>query len=144
MGQIIGIIIAIALLIWVLYRWGRKHGSVEQHIDDIKKEVEAWGETPASCSTCGSSCGMEACGVSRNREKPIVYYDDEELDRFAGRSHTDYTPDEIEEFRAVLTTLYPREVSDWLTSLNRRRIALPIVLMEEAQALIASSQDLNS
>lgn len=60
-----------------------------------------------------------------------VYFDDEELDRFAGREPVSYTPGEIEEFRSVLYTLLPDDVYPWGASLSMRDIALPDVLRDE-------------
>lgn len=142
MIKVVGIFLALGLLIWVILRWGKRHGSIEEHADDIKKDIETWGEPSAGCSTCSSSCCSSGCGASTPKKKQAVYYDDEELDRFVHRSATDYTPEEVEEFREVLTTLYPYEVGDWLKSLEKREIALPIALAEEARQLIASAQNL--
>ncbi|MBP5771860.1 MAG: hypothetical protein J6W75_11000 [Bacteroidaceae bacterium] len=69
----------------------------------------------------------------------IEYFDDEELDRFRGRMADDYTPEEEEEFREVLFTMFPYEVSDWMRSLQQREVELPINVREEA-LLIVSEQ----
>ena len=64
--------------------------------------------------------------------EPIEYFDDEELDRFRGRSSDAYTPEEEEEFRQVLMTTLTREVGEWLRSLELRGIHLPDGLKDEA------------
>ena len=77
-------------------------------------------------------CGLhEICSKSAQRAGEIVYFDDEELDRFAGRRPDDYTPEEEEEFREVLYTLLPSEVYLWGTSLTQRNVALPSTLRDE-------------
>lgn len=68
-------------------------------------------------------------------EKP-VYYDDEELDRFAGRNADEYTPEEIEEVREVMMTLLPDDVAGWIRSLQLRRIELPTPLRDEVILLL--------
>lgn len=68
-------------------------------------------------------------------EKP-VYYDDEELDRFAGRNADEYTPEEIEEVREVMMTLLPDDVPGWIRSLQLRRIELPTPLRDEVILLL--------
>lgn len=68
-------------------------------------------------------------------EKP-VYYDDEELDRFAGHNADEYTPEEIEEVREVMMTLLPDDVPGWIRSLQLRRIELPTPLRDEVILLL--------
>ena len=67
---------------------------------------------------------------------PIDYFDDEELDRFQGRSADSYTEAEEEEFREVLYTTLTHEVGDWLRSLQLRGIELPESLRDEALLLV--------
>jgi hypothetical protein len=66
------------------------------------------------------------------------YYDDEELDRFAGLPADGFDDAAVEEFRDVLTTLRPEEVSPWLRSLAGRNIHLPAPLCETARQLLQS------
>ena len=72
-------------------------------------------------------CGQhEVCEKTRFLTQPdIEYYEDEELDRFRGRSSNDYTLEETEEFREVLLTMRPNEVTGWLKSLQMRGVELP-------------------
>lgn len=79
----------------------------------------------------------ECCGVHAVCEKGLTplsepeYFDDEELDRFAGRHPDEFTPAEEEEFREVLYTLLPSDVYAWGVSLTMRDIALPYSLRDE-------------
>ena len=77
---------------------------------------------------------MECCGQHETCEKDsllaavskqIEYYDDEELDRFRGRSSDDYAESEVEEFREVLYTMQEEEVAGWIRSLQLRAVELP-------------------
>lgn len=61
----------------------------------------------------------------------IIYYDDEELDRFIGRTPESYTEDEAEEFRDVLMTLLPSDVAGWIRSITQRNIELPPEVRDE-------------
>ena len=61
----------------------------------------------------------------------IIYYDDEELDRFKGRNPEEYSSDEIEEFRDVLLTLMPEDVAGWARSISLRNIPLPPMVKDE-------------
>lgn len=89
-------------------------------------------------------CGQhEVCEKTRFLTQPdIEYYEDEELDRFRGRSSNDYTLEETEEFREVLLTMRPNEVTGWLQSLQMRGIELPdgikddvLMIMDEQRGL---------
>ena len=89
-----------------------------------------------------ASDGEECCGLHAVCEKGLspaegpVYFDDEELDRFAGRQPDSYTESEVEEFREVLYTLLPSDIYPWGASLTRRDIALPSSLRDEWLMLV--------
>ena len=68
--------------------------------------------------------------------KGIEYYDDEELDRFRGRSSDNYTDAEVEEFREVMFTCQDEEVAGWCRSLQLRGIELPDELKDELFLII--------
>lgn len=86
----------------------------------------------------------ECCGLHLVCEKDslspmsdeVVYYDDEELDRFIGRSPESYTPEETEEFRDVLMTLRPEDVAGWARSVTIRRLELPAEVRDELLMLV--------
>lgn len=83
-------------------------------------------------------CGLHAiCEKTGQVNEPPVYYDDEELDRYAGRDADDYSDAEIEEFRDVLLTLLPSDAPGWAVSLERRRINLPSPLLPELNLLLS-------
>ena len=71
----------------------------------------------------------------------IEYFDDEELDRFAGRAAGDYTPEEVEEFRDVLLTLIESDVAPWARSLQLRGINLPTDVRDELLLLVAEKRN---
>lgn len=85
---------------------------------------------------------FECCGQHEVCEKEslrairedIEYYEDEELDRFRGR--TTYTEEEVEEFREVLYTMRTDEVAGWMRSLQLRQVNLPNELKDEVILLI--------
>lgn len=93
--------------------------------------------------------GQECCGMHITCEKDsllasvsqeIEYYDDEELDRFAGKSPDGYTDDEIEEFRDVLITMKPSDIAGWARSLQLRNIALPAAVRDELLMIVAEAR----
>ena len=82
-------------------------------------------------------CGLhEVCEKESLRalEEDIVYYEDEELDRFRGR--TAYSEAEVDEFREVLYTMRTDEVTGWLRSLELRRVNLPDELKDEVLLIV--------
>ena len=81
-------------------------------------------------SRCEQECMMEAA------TKPIVYYDDEELDRFALRPSDSYTDEEAEEFREVLYTMKPDDVKGWNRSLILRGINVPNQIKDELTLMV--------
>ena len=68
--------------------------------------------------------------------KPIEYYDDEELDRFALRPSDSYTDEEAEEFREVLYTMKPDDVKGWNRSLILRGINVPNQIKDELTLMV--------
>ncbi len=90
----------------------------------------------------------ECCGLHIVCEKDtlspftteIDYYDDEELDRFRGRSEDAYTEEEIEEFRDVLLTLRPEEIAGWSRSMQLREINLPTIVRQELLMLVSEAR----
>lgn len=90
-----------------------------------------------NCSTCNGrddkceqTCMMEA--ALREPE----YYDDEELDAFAGRESCSYTDSEAEQFREVLYTMRAEDVKGWNRSLVLRGISVPNQLKDELIMLL--------
>lgn len=68
------------------------------------------------------------------------YFDDEELDRFRGRTPDSYTQAEEDEFREILDTTLAKEVADWVYSLEQRGIALPENVRDEALLIIGEQR----
>lgn len=101
-------------------------------------------ETPADSAAEGHDGSGVCCGMHLVCEKDtlspvddkIVYYDDEELDRFIGREADSYQPDEIDEFQEVLITMRPEDVVGWARSIQLRGIILPPVVHDELLMLV--------
>ena len=68
--------------------------------------------------------------------KGIVYYDDEELDRFIGLNPDDYTAEDEDEFRDVFYTMQDTDVAGWVRSLQLRGIALPNNIKDEVFLIV--------
>lgn len=83
-------------------------------------------------------CGAHAiCEKGLKKiETHIEYFEDEELDAFQGITADQYTDEQIDIFRDILYTLQKEEVADWLISLEKRGINLPLILRQEALDLL--------
>lgn len=97
------------------------------------KQEEEINEVPADC--CGAHEVCEA-DLKKLSEK-IEYFDDEDLDQYKEKGELEYEDNEIEEFRDVLYTLNKEEISDWLHSLELRKIFVPVELKSEVIALLS-------
>lgn len=93
---------------------------------------------PVTC--CGAHEVCEAETLLALSDK-IIYYDDEELDRFRGTPEDAYADEAIDEFREVLLTLQTHEVAGWLRSLALRKIELPSEIKEEALMIVSEFRD---
>ena len=100
-------------------------------------EPEATTDDEEEC--CGEHEVCEKGKIKRALRTDIEYFDDEELDRFRGTAPDGYDDDAVEEFREVLYTMDPREVDDWLKSIELREVALPDALKDEVFMLLDRS-----
>lgn len=100
---------------------------------------------PAETEEC---CGMhitcEKDSLLAAVSKEIVYYDDEELDRFKGRTPDEYSNQEIEEFRDILLTLLPTDIAGWGRSLQLRGIELPAEVKDELLMIVSEERQKNT
>lgn len=128
------ITVTVGLLLYVYdLKWRREHPSAG---DKPAEETPAEPEASSHGEIC---CGRHlVCEKSLSPEpgEKIVYYDDEELDRFAGKGDTDYSYEEIEEIREVMTTLLPADIPGWVRSIQLRGISLPLPLRDELFILL--------
>lgn len=101
---------------------------------------------PATVAADGSVC----CGQHEVCEKDsllaavsreVEYYDDEELDAYAGTPGDGYTAGQEEEFRDVLYTMRSDEVAGWVRSLQLRGIELPVGLKDEVFLLVGERRE---
>lgn len=128
---ILCVTIAVGLLLYVYdLRYRRRHPEEGAPGHEAPARPEPHGEI-----CCGRHLVCDKSLSPVIGEKP-VYYDDEELDRFAGRGADDYLPEEIEEIRDVMITLLPEDVPGWVRSIQIRGINLPDALRDELFILL--------
>ena len=85
---------------------------------------------------CGEHEVCEKGKIKRALRTDIEYFDDEELDIYRGTASDEYADEAVEEFREVLYTMDPKEIDDWLKSLELREVALPDALKDEVFMLL--------
>ena len=109
------------------------------HKNEPENAVET--EENGAEDTPPQGCADEACGLrsicpseqilAGECRQEVIYYDDEELDAFAGRSENEYTPDEEEQWRDVLYTLQPGDLLGWGQSIKHRGLTMPAAIHQE-------------
>ena len=102
---------------------------------EVSTQAES-AEDDSDEECCGEHEVCEKGKIKRALRTDIEYFDDEELDAYRGVSADEYTDDAVEEFREVLYTMDPKEIEDWLKSLELREVALPDALKDELFMLL--------
>lgn len=117
------------------------HGVTESKEESEKGNTSTKDPNPTEEDIC---CGQHIVCEKTNltiNDAEIVYYDDEELDRFVGRESHSYTDEETEEFRDILLTLLPQDVAGWAKSIRLRRIELPAEVKDELLMLVTELRE---
>ncbi len=141
-----GVIIILLVTIFVgflLYvydrKWQRSHPDASQSENHAERRWnDEESDSPSSGETESEVHGEICCGRHLVCEKSlspmpgdkIEYFDDEELDRFAGRPGEAYTDEESDEFREIMETMREEELPAWVRSLQLRGIELPYQLRD--------------
>ena len=128
-------------IVWLIDRLFY-HKDVPEKVDETKGN----GDTDTSRQGCADeACGLRSICPSEQLlagecRQEVIYYDDEELDTFAGRSENEYTPEEEEQWRDVLYTLQPSDLLGWGQSIKHRRLVMPAAVREEFMHLAAEQR----
>lgn len=140
---ILAVTVAVGVLLWAWEHWRQpRHGATLHHHHnapeaDSKKDANVESTRPNEPEIC---CGLHAvCEKTGRYNDKIIYYDDEELDRFHGRKADEYSDEETEEFRDVLLTMLPEDVPGWAISLEKRGINLPSAVKPEMELLLVET-----
>lgn len=117
---------------------------------DKAENLDETGENDASDATPAQGCADEACGIRSicpseqilvsQCKREVIYYDDEELDSFAGREADGYTAEEEEQWRDVLYTLQPGDLLGWGQSIKHRGLVMPASIQAEFLQLAAENR----
>jgi hypothetical protein len=117
---------------------------------DKAENLDETEENDASDATPAQGCADEACGIRSicpseqilvsQCKREVIYYDDEELDSFAGRDADGYTAEEEEQWRDVLYTLQPSDLLGWGQSIKHRGLVMPASIQAEFLQLAAENR----
>jgi hypothetical protein len=117
---------------------------------DKAENLDETEENDASDATPAQGCADEACGIRSicpseqilvsQCKREVIYYDDEELDSFAGREADGYTAEEEEQWRDVLYTLQPGDLLGWGQSIKHRGLIMPASIQAEFLQLAAENR----
>lgn len=106
-------------------------------------------DTPDEAAQPGDGADDTCCGMHITCERDsllaavsetIEYYDDEELDRYAGRPADAYSEAEADEFRDIMLTMQPDDIASWARSLQLRGIELPAAVRDELILIVSEER----
>lgn len=130
------ILIFTALVGLVLYIFDRRrHPLAEAPAEPA--ELPAEQEPQSECCGMHLVCEKDSLLVTSPN---IEYFDDEELDAFAGRSADSYTESEAALFTDILLTMRPEETPAWARSLQLRGIELPPSVRDELFMIVSEQR----
>ena len=144
-----GVLVLVGVVLYageLRYRRRMAEKAAEGGGEDAGQEPDGEGNTDAAAADSQQCCGQHlVCekDLLTPMSDEILYYDDEELDRFAGREPDSYLPEEIDEFQDVLITLRPEDVVGWARSIQLRGLNLPPMVHDEL-LMIVNEQRANS
>lgn len=134
--QVAAIILAALVVVGGLLWFLDRRQTLEQ--SDVREPVADSDNTAADGDEecCGQHYSCERDSLLTALSEGIEYYEDEELDRFAGRKAHEYSEGEKDEFRDILQTLLPDDLAGWGRSIQLRGINLPDDIRDEFIMLI--------
>ncbi len=130
---ILAITVGFGAILYVFHRIGEKRNP--QGADAAEE-----AEPVADEGCCGMHITCEKDSLAALSTE-IVYYDDEDLDRYKGIPAADYGDEAIEDFRDVLLTLLPEDIAGWARSLQLRGIEMPSCVKDELLLLVSEERE---
>lgn len=142
---IVAVTALLGLVLWAFDRRRKCRGRYDVVVSEAPQQPaevakESAPEEPQAKEQC---CGMHIV-CEKDSLMPlstdIEYYDDEELDRYAGREADAYADSEIEEWRDILLTLRPEEIAGWARSVQLRGITMPSPIRDELLLIVSEAR----
>lgn len=140
---IVAVTALLGLVLWWFDRRRRHRSGYDVVVSQAPQSAEEAKETAQEESAKEQCCGMHIV-CEKDSLMPlsadIEYYDDEELDRYAGRGADAYSDSEIEEWRDILLTLRPEEIAGWARSVQLRGITMPSPIRDELLLIVSEAR----
>ena len=125
---LLAILVVGGAIVWLIDRLFY-HKNDDEKVDETEENRPSQGCADESCGI-RPICPSEQILMGECKQE-VVYYDDEELDAFAGRDSLAYTPYEEEQWRDVLYTLQPSDLLGWGQSIKHRGLVMPASIHAE-------------
>ncbi|MDE7153649.1 MAG: phospholipase [Muribaculaceae bacterium] len=130
---ILAALLAVGLPLYLHHRWENRRRTAQGiKTEEVQEPVQ-------ECCGLHMTCEKDSLLVAVSPE--VVYYDDEELDIFKGRTPDSYSDEEIEIFRDVLFTMLPKDIAGWARSLQLREISMPEIVREELLMIVSEARN---
>ena len=133
-------IVGVGAVLYVHHRFTNKQVGMHHGASSPSEGASSPTQVAEEEGCCGMHITCEKDSLLASVSKEIVYYDDEELDAYAGRAADAYDDEEIEVFRDVLLTLLPHDIAGWARSLQLRGIELPSPVKEELLLIVSEAR----
>lgn len=119
-------------VVWLIDRLFYRHAHDEGTPTSEGQDTDTRPSQGCADESCAlrSICPSEQLLAGECREE-VIYYDDEELDRFLGRDENSYNDEEMEQWRDVLYTLRTDDLLGWGQSIKRRGLVMPAAIRAE-------------
>ncbi len=132
---LLAILVVGGAIVWLIDRLFYHRDEPEKADDPVDSPAPQQGCADESCGI-RSICPSEQLLAGECRQQ-VTYYDDEELDTFAGRDENSYSDQELEQWRDVLYTLQPSDLLGWGQSIKHRGLVMPAPIRDEFLQLAA-------
>ncbi|NCC98254.1 MAG: phospholipase [Bacteroidia bacterium] len=136
--------IAFGIVIVILNKFTIKHKKKDvKASNNPNNDAQRVQKTPERIIPEGCCGAHEVCEKESliTTKKDVIYFSDEELDAYKGRTPDSYTDEEIDEFEDVLLTLRESETAEWLKSLQLRGIEMPETIKDQALLMVAERRN---
>lgn len=135
---ILAALVVVGTVLYVFHRRDVRRGEAQPPSLAPIADMPAGDDDESPC--CGMHITCEKDSLLAHVSETVEYFDDEELDVFAGRDSESYSDAEIEQFRDVLLTLLPEDIAPWARSIQLRGITLPGCVREELLMIVAEER----
>lgn len=132
------ILLVVLSVTGALLRWEHR-AYLRRHTADAPDAPQPEPDAPQE-ECCGMHITCERDSLLAGVSATIEYYDDEELDSYAGTAADAYTDAQTEQFRDILLSMQPADIAGWARSLQLRGIELPEAVRDELILIVSEAR----